>query len=144
MYYLGVQRCDPLAQARRDSTVAQHTTRQPLRQVSRDEDTRGDKRVLNAYTCPNVESKQRHISAPCAHPPRVVSRPVASGGQRPYAAAQPSAPPRTCAATVQPSAPPCACTLAAAASPPDASPVVVVVSPPSARAVASCKQGIVS
>ena len=34
MYYLGVQRCDPLAQARRDSTVAQHT-RQPLRQPGR-------------------------------------------------------------------------------------------------------------
>jgi hypothetical protein len=32
MYYLGVQRCDPQARARRGSTVAQHTTRQPLRQ----------------------------------------------------------------------------------------------------------------
>ena len=35
LYYLGVQRSDPLAQARRDSTVAQHTTRQPLRQPGR-------------------------------------------------------------------------------------------------------------
>ena len=35
MYYLGEQRCDPLAQARRDSTDAQHTTRQPLRQPGR-------------------------------------------------------------------------------------------------------------
>ena len=35
LYYLGVQRCDPLARGQRDSTVARHTTRQPLRQPGR-------------------------------------------------------------------------------------------------------------
>jgi hypothetical protein len=49
---------------------------------SRDEDTWGDKWVLNVYSCPNVESKQWHISAPCVRPSRIASRTVASGGQR--------------------------------------------------------------
>ena len=35
LYYLGVQRCDPQTRARRDSTVAQHATKQPLRQPGR-------------------------------------------------------------------------------------------------------------
>ena len=83
----------------------------------------GDGWVLSVYSCPNVESKHGHASAPSACPPRAAPRPVATGAQRPYA-------------TARPSAPPCACTLAAVASPPDAPPIVVVASPPSARAVA--------
>ena len=90
---------------------------------NRDEDAWGDRWVLNVYSCPNVESKHGHASAPSACPPRAAPRPVATGAQRPYA-------------TARPSAPPCACTLAAVASPPDAPPIVVVASPPSARAAA--------
>lgn len=54
------------------------------------------------------ESKQRHISAPCMHPLCTASRPVASGGQHPYATVGPSAPSHLCtpaAATPSPVAP---------------------------------------